>query len=326
MIGERAGPARRAAAGRSDLLRVISTTREALFGTCEYRAPEQWVESKDVDPAVDVYALGAVLYESLTGQPPFDGDTPIEILRRVRETLSADGGDVPADVPGLHRGKLSGSTGLVVPVRDADGQLIASAGSSRFELNPERPSPQLLRQVRSDRVVSHIEGLDDTAEAGAAGAVVALGQVGVAADVAAVAADDEDDGVLGPRVAQAAHDAAVDPGQPAGLEGEHVVVDLQLDAPPVDEVQLLLLVVEVRTGLVAGRQDDRVHPEGLDPECGADLAKPPALPQVVQAGGGPAVAGPDVGPVAHCALSRSVRSACAAPRYTWRGLLSSGAW
>jgi len=42
-----------------------------------------------------------------------------------------------------------------------NGQLIASAGQSRFELNPERPSPQQFRNVRSQRVVSIIEGLDD---------------------------------------------------------------------------------------------------------------------------------------------------------------------
>jgi nitrogen fixation/metabolism regulation signal transduction histidine kinase len=42
-----------------------------------------------------------------------------------------------------------------------NGQLIASAGQSRFELNPERPSPQQFRNVRSQRALSIIEGLDD---------------------------------------------------------------------------------------------------------------------------------------------------------------------
>ncbi|MFT4266940.1 MAG: ATP-binding protein [Xenophilus sp.] len=46
----------------------------------------------------------------------------------------------------------------------ASGQLIASAGSSRFELSPERPSPQQLRQVRADRAVAYIEGLDEAAQ------------------------------------------------------------------------------------------------------------------------------------------------------------------
>jgi nitrogen fixation/metabolism regulation signal transduction histidine kinase len=41
------------------------------------------------------------------------------------------------------------------------GQLIASAGQSRFQLNPERPTPQQLRNVRAQRSLAVIEGLDD---------------------------------------------------------------------------------------------------------------------------------------------------------------------
>ncbi|MCT8180235.1 ATP-binding protein [Variovorax sp. Varisp41] len=41
------------------------------------------------------------------------------------------------------------------------GQLIATAGASRFQLNPERPTPQQLRQVRADRAIAHVEGLDE---------------------------------------------------------------------------------------------------------------------------------------------------------------------
>ncbi|MDP9896668.1 nitrogen fixation/metabolism regulation signal transduction histidine kinase [Variovorax boronicumulans] len=47
------------------------------------------------------------------------------------------------------------------------GQLIAGAGTSRFQLNPERPTAQQFRQVRPDRPLAHIEGLDETAAPGA---------------------------------------------------------------------------------------------------------------------------------------------------------------
>jgi len=48
------------------------------------------------------------------------------------------------------------------------GQLIAGAGTSRFQLSPERPTSQQLRQVRADRAIAHIEGLDEIPAPGAA--------------------------------------------------------------------------------------------------------------------------------------------------------------
>ena len=48
----------------------------------------------------------------------------------------------------------------------ASGRLIASTGQSRFQLTPERPSPQMLRNLRSEGVATQIEGLDDVVAAG----------------------------------------------------------------------------------------------------------------------------------------------------------------
>jgi nitrogen fixation/metabolism regulation signal transduction histidine kinase len=49
---------------------------------------------------------------------------------------------------------------------NASGQLIASTGKSRVELTPERPTAQQLRNARSQRVTSQVEGLDETVPAG----------------------------------------------------------------------------------------------------------------------------------------------------------------
>ncbi|MBK7860080.1 MAG: protein kinase [Archangiaceae bacterium] len=57
------------------------TVAGAIAGTPRYMSPEQ-VEGKDVDALADVYALGIVTFEALTGAQPFDGHTIAEILRR----------------------------------------------------------------------------------------------------------------------------------------------------------------------------------------------------------------------------------------------------
>src|SRR5215472_2355195 len=54
------------------------TTTGMTLGTVQYYAPEQ-AQGEIVSPAADVYALGIVIYEMMTGRPPFDGDTPVAV-------------------------------------------------------------------------------------------------------------------------------------------------------------------------------------------------------------------------------------------------------
>jgi eukaryotic-like serine/threonine-protein kinase len=71
------------------------TATGAMLCSAGYCAPEMATAS-EVTPAVDVYALGVVAFECLTGRLPFEGDTPVQIIYK---HLHAPVPELPADVP-----------------------------------------------------------------------------------------------------------------------------------------------------------------------------------------------------------------------------------
>ena len=59
----------------------------AILGTPYYIAPEQAAGGHTLTNAADIYSLGAILYHLLTGQPPFCGDNPMEVLHQAAARL-----------------------------------------------------------------------------------------------------------------------------------------------------------------------------------------------------------------------------------------------
>ncbi len=74
------------------------TKSGTTIGTPEYMSPEQ-AEGKEIDPRADVYSLGCVLYEALSGRPPFIGATPVSVLYQQVHSRPAYLRGFNADVP-----------------------------------------------------------------------------------------------------------------------------------------------------------------------------------------------------------------------------------
>ena len=122
------------------------TQTSAVLGTAQYLSPEQ-ARGEVVDARSDLYSTGCLLYELLTGRPPFVGDSPVSVAyQHVRETPSPPSTlnpDVPVAVDAVVMKSLQKRPGR--PVRDG----------SRHARGPgaRAPGPAARRCARPDGVV-----------------------------------------------------------------------------------------------------------------------------------------------------------------------------
>jgi serine/threonine-protein kinase len=102
-----------------DLSRETSVTQPGLLiGTLNFMAPEQ-VEGRPVTPATDVFAVGVILYQMLTGKLPFSDTTPTAVMRRIVEQP--------------HRGLHEFGSLVPVPMRDIVDKCLAKDPAKRYQ-------------------------------------------------------------------------------------------------------------------------------------------------------------------------------------------------
>ncbi len=118
------------------------TTTGMTLGTVQYYAPEQ-AQGEIVSPAADVYALGIVMYEMLTGRTPFDGDTPVAVAMQHIQDAPTPPSQLNPDIPPALEEIILRCLEKVPEMRFRDGSQLARALESLgdSELDETVPGP-----------------------------------------------------------------------------------------------------------------------------------------------------------------------------------------
>src|SRR5438067_1029274 len=102
------------------------TTTGMTLGTVQYYAPEQ-AQGEIVSPAADVYALGIVMYEMLTGRTPFDGDTPVAVAMQHIQDVPQPPSQLNPNIPPALEEIILRCLEKVPEMRFRDGSSLARA-------------------------------------------------------------------------------------------------------------------------------------------------------------------------------------------------------
>jgi eukaryotic-like serine/threonine-protein kinase len=108
------------------------TTTGMTLGTVQYYAPEQ-AQGEIVNPAADVYALGIVMYEMLTGRTPFDGESPVAVAMQHIQDLPMPPSQLNSNIDPALEDIILRCLEKVPEMRYRDGSQLARALEQLFD-------------------------------------------------------------------------------------------------------------------------------------------------------------------------------------------------
>lgn len=134
------------------------TRKGSTVGTPLYTSPEQARGRADVDGRADIFSLGCVLFEALTGDPPFTGEAPIEVMTKVCAGHVPEIASLRADVPPalceLVHSMLAPDRGCrptsAEPLAKRFAELVRQFGGITAESTANTPPPLVKRDSISD--------------------------------------------------------------------------------------------------------------------------------------------------------------------------------
>jgi len=125
---------------------TLGTGTGMILGTPAYMPPEQARAQRDIDPRADVYALGCVLFECLTGRPPFTGDRPLAVLARMLLEEAPRVSSLRPEVPGTLDDLVLRMLAKKREDRPADGAAVLAELDALGRSSAEVPRPYTPRQ------------------------------------------------------------------------------------------------------------------------------------------------------------------------------------
>jgi eukaryotic-like serine/threonine-protein kinase len=242
------------------------TATGVVMGTPGYMAPEQLRSTRRVDARADVFALGALLYECLTGRPAFAGDHPLAILAKLLLEEAPRAGEIDPAVPPALDALLARMLAKDPDARPADAAAVAAElASIEGDLGSEP--------------VAHLEDHRGGGPEGASsvlpgGAALTRSEQRLLCFILAAAGADSADGPTAPTVAASAVDhaerelaeaLALQGARAEWLPGGVVLVALEGGGSATDQaaraarcaLSLRRMLPEMPIALVTGRGDAR---------------------------------------------------------------------